>query len=453
MFQKVLIANRGEIALRLIKVLNSMGVGTVAVYSDADAGLPFVAEANEAVRIGPPAAKDSYLSFDALLDAAKTTGAQAIHPGYGFLSENVDFAEACRQHQLVFIGPEVESMRRMKDKSQARRLVSAAGVQVVPGSYGVVADIGAAHQQAEKIGFPILCKAAGGGGGIGMAVARSSDELDKVFRQCADRARSAFGREGIYLERYFEAPRHIEVQILGDRFGHLIHGLERECSIQRRHQKVVEEAPSPLFSNPPGLEPTDSLRAALFESALIAARSFGYSNAGTVEFLYAEGAFYFIEMNARLQVEHPITELTTGIDLIGWQLKLAAGEALTVSQDSVIRQGVAIEFRIYAEDSVNFFPSPGTLTRYREPTGPGIRVDAGYQEGAVVTPFYDPLIAKLIVSGSSREQVIHRARTAVREFRVEGIKTNLPLHQRILDSEKFCRGELSTRFIEEMGKA
>jgi len=449
MFKKLLIANRAEIARRINAVAQRMGISTVAVYSDADKELPFVREADEAVRIGPPPAKESYLNVEAILEAAKESGAQAIHPGYGFLSENADFARACRSVGLVFIGPPPEAMARMKDKSEARRIVRDAGVPVVPGSEGIVPSSAAAMAEAERIGFPVLCKAAGGGGGIGMGVAREPSELEKVFRQCSDRARAAFGREGVYLERYFDAPRHIEVQILGDGHGQLIHGLERECSIQRRHQKVLEEAPSPLFAR--GANAAIGER--MLTAALAAAEAFGYANAGTVEFLYADGAFYFIEMNARLQVEHPITELTTGLDLIGWQLRIAAGERLAVQQREVVRHGAAIEFRIYAEDPVRFLPSPGTLRRFVPPAGDGVRLDAGYDESNVVTPYYDPMIAKLIVSGASREEAIERSISALGSFVIEGIKTNIPLHLRILQDAGFRSGAVDTSFLERLGKS
>ena len=448
MFKKLLIANRGEISRRIGAVARGMGISTVAVYSDADAELPFVKEADEAVRIGPAPAKDSYLSIPAILDAAKKTGAQAVHPGYGFLSENAEFAQACTQAGIVFVGPPPEAMLRMKDKSQARKLVAAAGVPVVPGTEGVMPDVASAVAEAERIGYPVLCKAASGGGGIGMAAAKDPAELEKVYRQCTDRAKAAFGREGVYLERYFPAPRHIEVQILGDHHGHLIHGLERECSIQRRHQKVVEEAPSPLFAGGQNAE----LAQKLFTAALAAARAFGYANAGTVEFLYSDGNVYFIEMNARLQVEHPVTELTTGLDLIGWQLRIAAGEKLTVRQEDVKRRGVALEFRIYAEDPVKFFPSPGPLKVYVPPQGEGVRLDSGYAEGNTVTPNYDPMIAKLIVFGDSRAQAIERSIRALEQFRVEGIKTNIPLHLRILKDPAFQAGALDTRFLEQHAK-
>jgi acetyl-CoA carboxylase biotin carboxylase subunit len=448
MFKKLLIANRGEISRRINAVAKGMGISTVAVYSDADADLPFVKEADEAVRLGPAPAKDSYLNIAAILEAAKSTGADAVHPGYGFVSENAEFATACKAAGITFVGPPPEAMLRMKDKSQARKLVAAAGVPVVPGSEDVLPDVQAALAAAEGIGYPVLCKAASGGGGIGMAVANNPAELEKVFRQCTDRAKAAFGREGVYLERYFPAPRHIEVQILGDHHGHLIHCLERECSIQRRHQKVVEEAPSPLFADGRNAE----LSQKLFTAAIAAARAFGYANAGTVELLYSDGGIYFIEMNARLQVEHPVTELTTGLDLIAWQLRIAAGEKLTVKQEDVKRRGAALEFRIYAEDPVKFFPSPGPLKVYQPPTGEGVRLDSGYAEGNTVTPNYDPMIAKLIVSGATRAEAIERSIAALQNFRVEGIKTNIPLHLRILQEPVFRAGDLNTRFLEHYAK-
>jgi acetyl-CoA carboxylase biotin carboxylase subunit len=444
MFRRLLIANRGEIARRINRVAQGMGLETVAVFSDADAGLPHVREATRAVRIGPAPARDSYLNTGALLAAARETGADAIHPGYGFVSESAEFARACTEAGVTFVGPAPEAMTRMKDKARARVLAGEAGVPLVPGSAGVVGDAAAAATEAERIGYPVLVKAAGGGGGIGMTVAQGPADLEKAFRQSADRAKAAFGREGVYLESYFPAPRHIEMQILGDGQGHLIHVLERECSIQRRHQKVVEEAGSPLFLGGQNA----GLQAAMAEAALAAARAFGYSNAGTVEFLVSAGAFYFIEMNARLQVEHPVTEATTGLDLIGWQLRIAAGEPLTVRQGDVRRQGHALEFRIYAEDPVRFLPSPGRLSAFRPPEGEGVRVDAGYAEGDLVTPHYDPMIAKLIVAGRDRAEAIARADRALSDFRVEGIKTNIPLHLRIVRDQTFRDGALNTRFLE-----
>ncbi len=448
MFKKILVANRGEIARRIITVARGMGMQTVAVYSDADAELPFVKEADEAVRLGPAPAKDSYLNVAALLDAAKKTKAEAIHPGYGFISENAEFAKTMADSGIVFVGPPPEAMLRMKDKSEARRLVAAAGVPIVPGTKDTVADVATALSEAERIGYPVLCKAAGGGGGIGMAVANTPAELEKVFRACVDRARAAFSRDTVYLEKYFPAPRHLEVQILGDLKGHTLHILDRECSIQRRHQKVVEEAGSPLFLD----GQNTAVRAQLYEAGLKAAKAFGYANAGTVEFLYSDGQVYFIEMNARLQVEHPVTELTTGVDLIGWQFRIAAGEALTLKQEDITRKGHALEFRIYAEDPVKFFPSPGPLKVFQAPTGTGVRLDAGYAEGNTVTPNYDPMIAKLIISGDSRAQAIARAKDALASFKIEGIKHNVPLHLRILESEAFVAGRIDTKFLEHHAK-
>ena len=448
MFRKILIANRGEIARRINTVAQAMGIQTVAAYSDADAKLPFVKEATEAVRLGPAPAKDSYLNVEAILEAVKKTGAEAVHPGYGFLSENAQFARALSDAGVVFVGPPPEAMARMKDKAEARRLVVEAGVPVVPGTATVVPDLETAAKEAEAIGYPVLCKAAGGGGGIGMAVAQQPSELGQVFRACSDRAKAAFGREGVYLERYFSAPRHIEVQILGDLQGHTLHLLERECSIQRRHQKVVEEAGAPLFAD----GANEPLRQAMFEAALKASRAFGYANAGTVEFLYSDGGIYFIEMNARLQVEHPVTELTTGVDLIRWQFKIAAGEALSLKQEEIKRVGHALEFRIYAEDPVKFFPSPGPLTVFRAPSGAGVRLDAGYAQGDLVTPNYDPMIAKLIISGANRAEAIARATEALDSFEIQGIKHNLPLHRRIVRDETFRAGKLDTRFLENHAK-
>ncbi len=446
MLKKLLVANRGEIARRIIQVAKKRGMQTVAVYSDADEKLPFVREADEAVRIGPAAAKDSYLNAAAILEAVKKTGAEAVHPGYGFLSENAEFATACREAGVVFVGPPASAMTRMKDKATARKLAAEAGVPIVPGS-DTLPDEAAALAEAERIGYPVLLKAAGGGGGIGMQVARNPEELAKAFRQCTDRAKAAFARDAVYMEKYFERPRHIEVQILADEHGNCLHVLERECSIQRRHQKVVEEAGSPLFGPTAG-----DLPKRMYAAAVAAAKAFGYANAGTVEFLYQDDAFYFIEMNARLQVEHPVTELTTGLDLITWQLRIAEGEKLDLEQEAIGRKGHALELRIYAEDPVKFFPSPGTIATYNEPTGEGVRVDAGYEAGSVVTPYYDPMIAKLIVSGKDRAEAIARAREAVKGYEITGIKTNLPLHARILESEAFVGGEIDTTFLNHHAK-
>ena len=447
MFRKLLIANRGEIACRINRVAQGMGIATVAVFSDADERLPFVREADQAVRIGPAPARDSYLNASAILEAARSSAAEAIHPGYGFLSENAEFSRSCTDAGFCFIGPPPEALARMKDKSQARQIVRDAGVPIIPGTAGVVADSAEAARAARDVGFPVLCKAAAGGGGIGMAVARDEVELEKAFRQCSDRARAAFGRPGVYLERYFPSPRHIEVQILADTYGHYLHCLERECSIQRRHQKVVEEAPAPLF----GAQPAPDRVRPLFEAALRAARAFDYANAGTVEFLYADDAFHFIEINARLQVEHPITELTTGVDLIGWQLRIASGQPLTLAQEEIRRTGAAIEFRIYAEDPVKFFPSPGVLKVFRPPQGEGIRWDGGYEEGNEVTPYYDPMLGKLIVFAPTRSQAISTAASALESFEVQGVKTNIPLHLRVLRAPSFLAGQLDTSFLGTLG--
>ncbi|RMG11825.1 MAG: acetyl-CoA carboxylase biotin carboxylase subunit [Deltaproteobacteria bacterium] len=445
MFQKIVIANRGEIACRIAQVCREMGISTVAVYSSADATAPHVRACDEAVEIGPPRPAESYLDGAKIVEVARRTGAEAVHPGYGFLSENAAFARACADAGLVFVGPSPEAIEAMGDKARARSTMAAAGVPVVPGSAGVVSPEQAAAE-AERIGYPVLVKAAAGGGGIGMAVAHNAEELGKAVQQCASRARAAFGDDALYLERYFEAPRHVEVQVLCDAHGHHLHLMERECSIQRRHQKVVEEAGSPLFLD----GARRGLASAMYEAALRAARAIDYQGAGTLEFLVSGEDFYFIEMNTRLQVEHPCTEVTTGVDLIGWQLRIAAGEPLDLSQEAVRRQGHAIEMRIYAEDpDKRFFPSPGTIERYEVPEGEGIRVDSGVEAGYTVTPFYDPMIAKLIVHGETRAQAIERGLTALEGFVVEGIKTNIPLHRKVLASEAFRRGDLSTRFIQE----
>jgi acetyl-CoA carboxylase biotin carboxylase subunit len=447
MFEKILIANRGEIARRIVHVARALGMKTVAVYSDADASAPHVREADEAIHIGPSSPRESYLMAEKILEAARATGAQAIHPGYGFLSENPAFVRAVVDAGLVFVGPSARTMEKMKDKAEARRIVAEAGVPVLPGTDGPVEGLDAALEAAERIGFPVLVKAAGGGGGIGMMPARDAGELEKAIRLCGDRARAAFGLDAVYLERFLEAPRHVEVQILADAHGHRIHLFERECSIQRRHQKVIEEAPSPLY-----WEGKTELLEAMYAAALRAAEAFGYENAGTVEFLVQGDEFFFIEMNARLQVEHPVTEAITGVDLVGWQFRIAAGERLSLSQDDVRREGAAIQLRVYAEDPVRFLPAPGTIEVWEEPKGEGVRVDAGYAAGQSVTPFYDPLLAKLIVRGEDRPSAIRRALGAVESFRIEGekLKHNLPLHRRILQSDAFQAGALDTHFLSKL---
>ena len=452
MFSKILIANRGEIACRVARAARALGIRTVAVFSDADQDALHVKACDEAVHLGPPPARDSYLDIEKVLAAAKQTGAQAIHPGYGFLSEQADFAQACAAAGIIFVGPPPEAMRSLKDKAQARAVMRDAGVPVVPGSDGHVGEEVAARAAAASVGFPLLVKAAAGGGGIGMQVARDEAELVKALRACADRARASFGKDAVYLERYFEKPRHVEVQILGD--GHLTLAIgARECSIQRRHQKVIEEAPATAFLLP---SPRPALLKALLDAGLKAARAVGYANAGTCEFLLVGDEFYFIELNARLQVEHPVTEATTGLDLVQLQLRIAAGEHLPIGQDDLQPRGHAIECRINAEDPVKFFPSPGKVLRFDTPVPAdgafhdGIRIDAGYRAGDTVTPFYDSLLAKIIAHAPTRTEAISKLRGALQNFVVEGLKTNLPLHQRVLASEAFARGELDTHFLERL---
>jgi acetyl-CoA carboxylase biotin carboxylase subunit len=451
MFRKLLIANRGEIACRVARAARSLGIRTVAVYSDADEKSLHVEACDEAVRLGPGPARESYLDAAKVLAAATKTGAEAIHPGYGFLSEQADFAEACTQAGIVFVGPPPGALRALKDKAQAREVMRAASVPVVPGSQGHLASESEALAEAQVVGFPVLVKAAAGGGGIGMQVANDGAELVKALRACRDRARSSFGKDAVYLERYFPAPRHVEVQILGDGRLTLYLGA-RECSIQRRHQKIVEEAPATAFVLPRRAEIEQRLLAA----GLAAARAVGYANAGTCEFLLDGDQFHFIELNARLQVEHPVTEAVTGLDLVELQIRIAAGEHLPFGQDDVKRNGHAIECRVNAEDPVKFFPSPGKIARFEPPVPAdgnfheGVRVDAGYRKGDTVTPFYDSLLAKLVVHADTRDAAIARLRSALDAFTVEGVKTNLPLHRRIAASEAFARGELSTRFLESL---
>jgi acetyl-CoA carboxylase biotin carboxylase subunit len=451
-FKKILIANRGEIACRVARAARGMGVKSVAVFSDADQGALHVQACDQAVRLGPPPPRESYLNVEKVLAAAKETGAEAIHPGYGFLSEQAEFAQACADAGVVFVGPPPAAMRAIKDKAQARAVMRNAGVPVVPGSDGHVGEEVAAKAAAGSVGYPLLVKAAAGGGGIGMQVARDEAELLKALRACADRARASFGKDAVYLERYFEKPRHVEVQILGD--GHLTLALgARECSIQRRHQKVIEEAPATAFVLP---SPRPDVLQRLLDAGLQAARAVGYANAGTCEFLLVGDDFYFIELNARLQVEHPVTEATTGLDLVQLQLRIAAGEHLQIGQDDVRVQGHAIECRINAEDPVKFFPSPGKMSRFDTPVPAdgafhdGIRIDAGYRAGDTVTPFYDSLLAKIVSHAPTREGATARLRAALQNFVIEGVKTNIPLHVKVLASDAFARGELDTHFLERI---
>ena len=447
-FRKVLIANRGEIACRIATVLRERGVASVAVHSEADAGSPHARAADEAVLIGPPPVAQSYLQQQAIIDAALKTGAEAIHPGYGLLSENSGFARAVQAAGLVFIGPTPEAIDAMGDKARARATAQAAGCPVVPGSDGPVEDDALAAQVAERLGYPILVKAAGGGGGIGMAIVDAPRRLERALTSCRDRGRSSFGNAAVYLEKYIERPRHIEVQVLFDHHGHGVHLFERECSVQRRHQKVIEEAPSPFVSSRP------ELREGLTQAALAAARAIGYRNAGTVEFVVGQdGSFYFIEMNTRLQVEHPVTEAITGVDLIGWQLDIAAGAPLTLQQADVRATGAAVELRIYAEDpEKSFMPKPGRIGAFIPPTGEGVRVDTGVRADFDVTPYYDPLIAKLMTHGADRVQATARARAALDAFTIEGLTTNRAFLNDVLGSQTFIDAAYDTGWLERWVK-
>ncbi len=444
MFRKILIANRGEIAVRVIRACREMGIRPVAVYSEADRAALHVRMADEAVAIGPAPSPESYLRIDKILDAARATGVEAIHPGYGFLSENPAFARACEGAGLVFIGPGAPAMELMGSKTAARRAMQQAGVPVVPGSLEPLADLPAARRQAEQCGYPLLVKAAAGGGGKGMRIVERPEELPAALRDAASEAERSFHDGRLYIEKYLAAPRHVEIQVLGDKHGNLIHLGERECSLQRRHQKVVEECPSPLVAAHP------DLRAEMGETAVRAARVAGYSNAGTVEFLVdADRRFYFLEMNTRLQVEHPVTELVTGIDLVQEQIRIAAGEPLAWRQEDIQWRGAAIECRIYAEDADNnFYPSPGRILALDEPSGPGVRTDSGAYAGWTVPLEYDPLIAKLAVWGPNRSTAIARLRRALHEYHISGIKTTLSFFRRIVDSPDFQAGRLDTRFID-----
>ncbi|MFB3827289.1 MAG: acetyl/propionyl/methylcrotonyl-CoA carboxylase subunit alpha [Bryobacteraceae bacterium] len=443
MFRKVLIANRGEIAVRVIRTLRDMGIASVAVYSDADRTSLHVRMADEAEHIGPPPSAESYLRIDRILDAARRHGAEAIHPGYGFLSENAEFAAACEAAGVVFVGPPAEAIRRMGSKTAARQIALSSGVPVVPGS-APLANAGEALRFAAECGYPVMLKAVAGGGGKGMRLIGDPGEMEAAFRDASSEAARAFKDQRVYLEKAILRPRHIEIQLIGDRHGNMIHLGERECSIQRRHQKVMEECPSPLVAACPGM------RERMGEAALRTARAAGYRNAGTVEFLVdADANFYFLEMNTRLQVEHPVTEWVTGLDLVKLQLLAAAGEKLPLTQEDVRWRGAAIECRIYAEDPYNnFYPSPGTITRLTRPLGPGVRLDGCVYEGWTVPIDYDPLLAKLAVWGATREEAIARTIRALREHDVAGIKTNLPLFPQILEHPEFRAGKLHTGFIE-----
>jgi acetyl-CoA carboxylase, biotin carboxylase subunit len=442
MFEKILIANRGEIALRIQRACRELGIKTVAVHSEADADTKYVMLSDESVCIGPPAVKDSYLNVPAIISAAEVTDAQAIHPGYGFLSENADFAERVVNSGFVFIGPRAETIRLMGDKVNAKQFMKKAGVPLVPGSDGPLPeDPKEVHRIAASVGYPVLLKPAAGGGGRGMRVVNTEAALQNAVALARSEALGAFGNPMIYLEKYLENPRHIEFQVLADEFKNAIYLNERDCSMQRRHQKIIEEAPAP------GLLPR--IRARMGERCAEACRKMGYLGAGTFEFLFQDDEFYFIEMNTRIQVEHPVTEMTTGVDIVQEQIRIAAGLRLRLRQKDVPLQGHAIECRINAEDPYTFIPSAGRITQFHQPGGPGIRVDSHAYQNYYVPPFYDSLIAKVIAHGDTREQALARMRIALSEMVVEGIKTNIPLHQDLTTDNAFIRGRTSINYLEE----
>ena len=445
MFKKVLIANRGEIACRVIWACRELGIKTVAVHSEADRDALHVKFADEAWCIGPPPSAQSYLNIPQIIATAEIFNVDAIHPGYGFLSENPHFAEVCRECNITFIGPSPEVIRIMGDKSEAKRTMKAAGVPVTPGSEGLIEDEETAIKEAGRIGYPVLIKATAGGGGRGMRVAYNQDELLNAYNTARAEAEAAFKNSGVYLEKYIANPRHIEIQVLGDNRGNVIHLGERECSIQRRHQKLIEESPSPAVSY--------ELRREMGRVAVDACRRIGYNNAGTIEFLLDEdGSFYFMEMNTRIQVEHPVTEMVTIDDLVAAQIRIAAGEELNQTQDQLIFVGHAIECRVNAEDPVTFTPSPGRITTLNLPSGAGVRVDTAIYDGYFVPPYYDSLIAKIVVHSRSRERAIARMRRALESMVVEGVKTTIPLHLKILNDPDFIAGNFSTRFMDRFLK-
>ncbi|MED4989295.1 MULTISPECIES: acetyl-CoA carboxylase biotin carboxylase subunit [Parageobacillus] len=442
MFSKVLIANRGEIAVRVIRTCKKLGIQTVAVYSEADADSLHVQWADEAYLIGKPRVSESYLNIEKIIEVAKMTKAEAIHPGYGLLSENPEFARRCEEEGIVFIGPKADVIAKMGSKIEARKTMAEAGVPIVPGISFPLKDIDEAAKTAEEIGYPIMLKASAGGGGIGMQIVRNEEELRKAFEGNQKRAASFFGDGAMYLEKYIANPRHIEIQLLSDEHGNCIYLWERECSIQRRHQKVIEEAPSPFLD--------EETRRKMGETAVKAAKHIGYTNAGTIEFLVDEQKnFYFLEMNTRLQVEHPVTEEITGLDLVEEQLRIASGEPLRYKQEDIRRDGHAIEVRIYAEDPKTFFPSPGKITAFVLPQGEYVRNETAVQSGMTVTPFYDPMIAKLITKGNDRQEAIERMVEALNNYQIEGIKTNIPMLKDVLSHPAFQAGDTTTNFVEK----
>ncbi|MDQ1005369.1 acetyl-CoA carboxylase biotin carboxylase subunit [Neobacillus niacini] len=442
MFKKVLIANRGEIAVRVIRACKEMGIQTVAVFSEADKEALHVKLADESFCIGPTASKDSYLNMTNIMSVALVSNVDAIHPGYGFLAENADFAEFCARKDVTFIGPDAEAINKMGAKAVARETMKRAGVPTVPGTEGLVDDIEEAVKVAKTIGYPVIVKATAGGGGKGMRVANDEDELRKAIRQAQKEAETAFGNPGVYLEKYLEEPRHVEIQIMGDQYGNVVYLGERDCSIQRRHQKLVEEAPSPALDQ--------ELREKMGEAAVAAAKAVNYHGAGTVEFLLDKhGQYYFMEMNTRIQVEHPVTEMVTGFDLIKEQISVAAGNPLSFEQRDVQINGWSIECRINAENPAkNFMPSPGKVEVYLPPGGYGVRVDSAVYPGYQISPFYDSMVAKIIVWGKDRDEAIQRMKRALEEFVISGIKTTIPFHLQLLEHEAFVKGDFNTKFLE-----
>jgi len=441
-FRKILVANRGEIAVRVIRACREMGIQTVAIYSDADRGALHVRMADEAYPIGPSPSRESYLVIEKVIDVAKRAKADALHPGYGFLAENVAFARACENAGITFIGPSPESIALMGSKVESRRAVAKYGVEMVPGTLDPIASDEEARKIASLVGYPIMLKASAGGGGKGLRSVQSEDELESALRNTRSEALSAFGDAAIYIEKFVDRPRHVEIQVMADRQGNAVYVGERECTIQRRHQKVIEECPSPIMDA--------DLRRRLGEAALKVVRAAGYYNAGTVEFLVDPNrGFYFLEMNTRLQVEHPVTEMVTGLDLVQWQIRIAAGENLGLRQEDVVMRGAAVECRVYAEDpSNNFFPSPGKIATLRTPAGPGIRDDGGVYQGWTVPIDYDPLISKLVAWGATRDEAIGRMKRALGEYHIEGIKTNISFFLEVLDHPDFRKGVFDTSFID-----
>ncbi len=439
MISSLLVANRGEIARRIIRTAKRLGVKTIAIYSDIDEKALFVQEADEAIRLGGVKPKDSYLNIDNIIKIAKDLKVSAIHPGYGFLSERWEFAERCEKEGIIFVGPNSEVIKKMGDKARSREIAKGLGIPIPPGS-NILRDVNEAKEWVKRLSVPVLFKASAGGGGIGMRKVDKIEEVEEAFAEASNRAKLAFGDERVYVEKYLESPHHIEIQILGDKAGNIITFPERECSVQRRHQKVIEESPSPFA--------TSELRQALRKAAKQIAKELNYTNAGTVEFVVDKDRnFYFLEINTRLQVEHPITEMITGLDLVEEQLKIAAGGFISIKEDDLKWDGWALEARIYAEDPQTFYPSPGKIVSYKEPCGDGIRVDSGYQAGDVITPFYDPLIAKLIVWGKSRKEAIARMLEALSNYEISGIKNNLPFLRQAFNSDMFTSGNYDTHFI------